>query len=84
MRMIDEFAKKVMETTESFEITRRNRHNVRCDMFIQSKVGKARYVYSGYSFCDPNVSRSLNDKYDFCAIVSDGKIYVKKLSLMSV
>lgn len=76
-RLIDKFVEKVLNITESFMIeTGKSETNKKYHFFIQSNVGKARYVYGDYSYINENFNTDLSLNPQLIAIVADGKIYI--------
>lgn len=74
MILLDKFVKKILKENEtsSFGIVEGNRfYN-----FIQTSIGKARYVYGAYGLSNEYFYSNLDEQYKLVAIVSDGIVYV--------
>lgn len=74
MILLDKFVKKILKENEtsSFRIVEGDRfYN-----FIQTSIGKARYVYGAYCLSNEYLLSNLDKQYTLAAIVSDGIVYV--------
>ena len=80
MNLINEFAKQAIKDGEnSFRITAKSELNdERFYMFLQYKIGKAKYIYGDYSYYDDSFYSRINNELELWAIVSDGKIYIDR------
>lgn len=74
-RLIDKFVDNILKTTKSFMIETENDTKKKYHFFIQSNVGKARYIY-GTHFYDANFQTNIDLKPELVAIISDNSIYV--------
>ena len=85
MRLIDEFVKKALVETGSFNIVMKAMYSDKETTyhFMQDNVGKARYIYGAYSL-DKTFYSSLNTKWKLVAIVSDGMVYIIDKFFMEV
>lgn len=74
MILLDKFVKKILKENEisSFGIVEGDRfYN-----FIQTRIGKARYVYGACGLSNEYFYSNLDEQYKLVAIVSDGIVYV--------
>lgn len=77
MNIIERFRDKVLEdNTDSFEFIDTKLKYGKQYYFIQSRVGKAKYVYGEYTYNDHNPHARINKKPDLLAIVADGTVYI--------
>lgn len=85
MRLIDEFVKKALVETGSFNIVMKAMYSDKETTyhFMQDNVGKARYIYGAYSL-DKTFYSSLNINWKLVAIVSDGIVYLTDKIFMEV
>lgn len=78
MRLIDKFVEKVLNELLSFNIVMK-KEKTEGDItyhFIQSIVGKARYIYGICDYWDDKFYSKLDLKPELVAIVSDGTVYI--------
>lgn len=73
--LLNEFVNKVLNTSQSFEIEVGNEKK-EIYHFIQSIVGKARYIYGEYGYNKEKFYSDLELKYKLYAIVSDNVVYI--------
>lgn len=78
MRLIDEFAKRVLNENSSFTIHTKkdNADGVITYHFLQSAVGKGKYVYGDYDYWDDKCYSKLDLKPELVAIISDGVVCI--------
>lgn len=78
MKLINDFAEKVLNTKESFVleyIDARSSTNKKYFHFIQANVFDARYIYGKYSYRDEYFYKNIDLNYELVAIVKDKTIY---------
>ena len=76
MKMVEEFAKKVMVENNSFDVTEEDRYGRKTTYhFMQDYIGKVRYVY-GHHFWNVKINGGIELKYKLVAIVSNDVIYI--------
>ena len=78
MRLIDEFVEKALNYNDSFDINiKKKEHRDTTNYhFLQSNVGKARYIYGMKSWNDEKFYSEVDLKPELVAIVSEGIVYI--------
>ena len=87
MKVLDEFARKVMVENNSFDVEGEDRNYSRGTMityhFMQDYIGKAKYVY-GHKFRKEDPIGTMKIGYDLVAIVCENIIYIVDEYFLSV
>lgn len=78
MRLIDEFVERALNYNGSFDINikERKQKDITNYHFLQSNVGKARYIYGMRSWNDEKFYSKVDLKPELVAIVSEGIVYI--------
>lgn len=78
MALINEFVEKVLNENDSFSINikEEGKKDTSNYYFLQSQVGKARYIYGMKSWNDDKFYSNIDLKPELVAIISNGVVYV--------
>lgn len=78
MRLIDVFVEKALNDNSSFDINikEKEQRDTTNYHFLQSNVGKARYIYGMRSWNDEKFYSKVDLKPELVAIVSEGVVYI--------
>lgn len=86
MKLIEKFAKEVLNNKGSFtiDIPHNNKDGNKIYHFIQDEVGKARYVYGISNYWDANFYAQLDTKPKVIAIIAEEKIYIVDIFFLEI